>query len=253
MALKIEYLDKNDLKPYANNAKIHTAEQVEQIKKSIREFGFNDPVAVWHDNEIVEGHGRLLAAMEMDEVQTIPVIRLDGLTDEQRKAYAIAHNKLTMNTDFDLDLLSLELDSIGDLDMTDFGFNEAEILELTIDDSPEEIHVPQAQARTEIPSEPQIGFSGVPAGGMNEPSYPSVEYAGSGSPIQEPTKDDLDFYSKKAEQTLARRVIIVYSTEEEERFLKGVLAQDAEKPLAVVLDVKNIMKAQARLNEKVSD
>lgn len=129
MALKIEYLDKNDLKPYANNAKIHTAEQVEQIKKSIREFGFNDPVAVWHDNEIVEGHGRLLAAMEMDEVQTIPVIRLDGLTDEQRKAYMLVHNKLTMNTGFDFELLDIELKEITEgldsLDMADFGFDTA--------------------------------------------------------------------------------------------------------------------------------
>lgn len=55
MALKIEYLDKNDLKPYANNAKIHTAEQIEQIKKSIREFGMDDPIAIWKNNEIIEG------------------------------------------------------------------------------------------------------------------------------------------------------------------------------------------------------
>lgn len=60
MELKIEYLDINSLKLYANNAKIHTPEQVEQIKKSIREFGFNDPIAVWKDNEIIEGHGRLM-------------------------------------------------------------------------------------------------------------------------------------------------------------------------------------------------
>lgn len=81
MDLKIEYFNKEELRPYANNAKVHTAEQVEQIKKSIREFGFNDPIAVWHENEIIEGHGRLLAAMEMDEIETVPVIRLDGLTD----------------------------------------------------------------------------------------------------------------------------------------------------------------------------
>lgn len=123
MELKIEYLDINSLKPYANNAKIHTPEQVEQIKKSIREFGFNDPIAVWHDNEIIEGHGRLLAAMEMDEVETVPVIRLDGLTDEQRRAYMLVHNKLTMNTGFDIDVLSAELDSIADIDMSDFGFD----------------------------------------------------------------------------------------------------------------------------------
>lgn len=124
MELKIEYLNKTELKPYANNAKVHTAEQVEQIKKSIREFGFNDPIAVWHENEIVEGHGRLLAAMEMDEIETVPVIRLDGLTDKQRRAYMLVHNKLTMNTGFDVELLNLELDGLSDdFNMPDFGFD----------------------------------------------------------------------------------------------------------------------------------
>ena len=126
MDLKIEYLSKEELKPYANNAKIHTAEQVEQIKKSIQEFGFNDPIAVWHENEIIEGHGRLLAVMEMDEIDQIPVIRLDNLTDEQRKAYMLVHNKLTMNTDFDFSMLSLELDDIIDIDMEVFGFTKIE-------------------------------------------------------------------------------------------------------------------------------
>ena len=123
MTLKIEYVNKEDLKPYANNAKLHDAEQVEQIKKSIREFGFNDPVAVWHDNEIIEGHGRLLAVMEMDDINTVPVIRLDELSDEQRRAYMLVHNKLTMNTDFDIDLLNFELDDIVDIDMSGFGFD----------------------------------------------------------------------------------------------------------------------------------
>lgn len=121
--LKIEYVKKEDLKPYVNNAKIHTGEQVEQIKKSIEEFGFNDPIAVWHDNEIIEGHGRLLAVMEMPDIKKVPIIRLDDLTEEQRKAYTLVHNKLTMNTDFDADLLSLELDDIVDIDMEQFGFD----------------------------------------------------------------------------------------------------------------------------------
>ena len=121
--LKIEYVKKEDLKPYVNNAKIHTGEQVEQIKKSIEEFGFNDPIAVWHDNEIIEGHGRLLAVMEMPDIKKVPIIRLDDLTEEQRKAYTLVHNKLTMNTDFDVDMLNLELDDIIDIDMGQFGFD----------------------------------------------------------------------------------------------------------------------------------
>lgn len=119
MVLKIEYLPIEELKPYANNAKEHPAEQVEQIKKSIQQFGFDDPIGIWKD-EIVEGHGRLIAALELG-MDTVPVIRLDHLTDDQRRAYTLVHNKLTMNSDFNLDLLQMELDDI-EIDMTDFGF-----------------------------------------------------------------------------------------------------------------------------------
>ena len=126
MELKIEYIPKEQLKPYANNAKIHTAEQIEQIKKSIEQFGFNDPIAIWHDNEIIEGHGRLLAVMEMDDVENIPVIRLDNLTDEERRAYMLAHNQLTMNTGFNFALLDEELEGL-DIDMSEFGFSTTDI------------------------------------------------------------------------------------------------------------------------------
>lgn len=123
--LKIEYVPKESLRAYCNNAKIHTAEQIEQIKASIREFGFNDPIAVWGKNEIVEGHGRLLAVMEMDEIEQVPIIRLDNLTDEQRRAYMLVHNKLTMNTDFDFDALNEELDNITEIDLGEFGLVKA--------------------------------------------------------------------------------------------------------------------------------
>ena len=123
--LKIEYVDINSIKPYENNAKEHPREQIEQIKKSIQEFGNNDPIAVWN-NEIVEGHGRYEALKELEET-TIPIIRLDNLTDEQRKAYTLVHNKLTMNSDFDFDLLNTELDSIIDINMEDFGFNDLSV------------------------------------------------------------------------------------------------------------------------------
>ena len=119
--LKIEYVDIDSIKPYENNAKEHPKEQIEQIKKSIQEFGNNDPIAVWHD-EIVEGHGRYIALKELDSKE-IPIIRLDDLTDEQRKAYTLVHNKLTMNSDFDFDLLNTELESIIDIDMSEYGFD----------------------------------------------------------------------------------------------------------------------------------
>lgn len=135
--LKVEYLPKEELKAYAKNAKKHSPEQIESIKKSIKKFGFNDPIAVWKDNEIIEGHGRLLAVMEMDDIKEVPIIRLDSLTDKERKAYTIAHNKLTMNTGFDNDLLGEELKSIMDeINMTDFGFGDFELSVLTEDFEP---------------------------------------------------------------------------------------------------------------------
>lgn len=131
--LEIEYVSIDTIKEYINNAKLHPQEQIEQIKISIQEFGMNDPIGVWHD-EIVEGHGRYKACKELG-ISELPIIRLDDLSDEQRKAYCLAHNKLTMNSDFDLDVLSAELDSITDIDMSDFGFD----LDLPDFDEPAEV------------------------------------------------------------------------------------------------------------------
>jgi len=120
--LKIEYVSIDSIKMYEKNAKLHPESQVDQICESIRKFGFNDPVAVWK-NEIVEGHGRYLAAKKLAMTE-IPVIRLDDLTDEQRRAYMLVHNKLTMNSGFDIDILNSELEGIS-FDMADFGFEKA--------------------------------------------------------------------------------------------------------------------------------
>ena len=128
--LKIEYVPIDSIKPYKNNAKLHPDEQVEQICNSIRETGFNDPIGVWHD-EIVEGHGRLLAAKKLG-MKEVPIIRLDDLTDEQRRAYMLAHNKLTMNSGFDIELLDMELAEIETIDMGLLGFDEPEQTEQKI-------------------------------------------------------------------------------------------------------------------------
>ena len=129
MKLKVEYLPIDEIKPYENNAKIHTPEQIEQIKASIEQFGMNDPIGIWSkDNIIVEGHGRLIACQELGYTE-IPIIRLDDLTDEQRKAYTLIHNKTTMNSDFDYNILDSELTEITDIDMNELGFEEIDINE----------------------------------------------------------------------------------------------------------------------------
>jgi DNA modification methylase len=122
MELKIEYVPIDSIKPYSKNAKLHPAEQIEQIKKSIQEFGFKDPLATWH-GEVMAGNGRLQAAKELG-MKELPIVRLDDLTDEQRRAYALVHNKLTMNSPFDDGILSEELDNILDIDMSMFDFGE---------------------------------------------------------------------------------------------------------------------------------
>lgn len=124
--LKITTMKTSDLVPYAMNAKQHPQEQVDQIAASIAEFGMNDPIAVWHNADgqpiIVEGHGRLLALQKLG-IEECPVISLDNLTDSQRKAYTLIHNKLTMNSGWDTDKLSTELASLADdFDFDFYGF-----------------------------------------------------------------------------------------------------------------------------------
>lgn len=120
-SLQIEYVDINSIKPYKRNAKTHPIEQIRQIEDSIRQFGMDDPIAIWH-GEVVEGHGRLIACKNLG-YKEVPVIRLDNLTDEQRRAYGLVHNKLTMNSPFDMTTLVEELSDIINIDMEDFGFN----------------------------------------------------------------------------------------------------------------------------------
>ena len=124
--LKIEYLPISTLKPYEKNAKEHPQEQIDQIIASIEQFGMNDPIGIWGEERlIVEGHGRLLALQQMGETEA-PTIRLDHMTDEQRRAYTLAHNKTTMNSGFNIELLNEELDSLS-IDMEEFGFTMEEI------------------------------------------------------------------------------------------------------------------------------
>lgn len=121
-SLKIEMLGVDELREYEGNAREHGDIDITAIKDSIEQFGFNDPIGIWSkDNVIVEGHGRLMAAkaLEMDKV---PCIRLDHMTDEERRAYALAHNKTAELSSWDFEKLNLELAGIKSIDMSKFDF-----------------------------------------------------------------------------------------------------------------------------------
>lgn len=137
MELKIEYVNPSQLKPYDKNTRKHADYDVAQIAKSIERYGFNDPIGVWSDqNLIVEGHGRLLAAKKL-KLKTVPIVRLDHLTDEQRREYAIAHNATAELSMWDFDALSVELPS---LDLSAFDFKAIEIQQETEQETEQEIY-----------------------------------------------------------------------------------------------------------------
>lgn len=137
--LRKDLMRVSELVPYIGNAKKHPEWQVEQIRNSIQAFGFNDPIAIWEDiaghQVIVEGHGRLLAAKELG-MEEVPVIRLNHLDDEGRRAYTLAHNQTNLTTGFDYQRMESELDAIEGFDMTEFGFPEmADLSELFTEDT----------------------------------------------------------------------------------------------------------------------
>ena len=135
MELKIEYLPINELKPYEKNTRKHQKKDIDNIARSIEKFGMNDPIGIWKDNIIVEGHGRLLACKQLGMTE-VPCVRLDHLTDEQRREYAIAHNATAELSEWDFDILPDELAEL-DLSGFDFDFNmpyQGEESNVNIDD-----------------------------------------------------------------------------------------------------------------------
>lgn len=146
--LKVEYIKVADLKPYERNSKIHDRENIEAIKKSIEKYGFNDAIGIWgKKNLVVEGHGRLIACKELG-IEEVPCIRLDHLTEQERREYTLLHNKTTMMTDFNLDILTEEL---ADLDLDDFQLDWG----LPVDEEDADIVEDDFDIDRAIPEEPK--------------------------------------------------------------------------------------------------
>lgn len=128
MAKRLEMWPLERLRPYERNARTHSDEQLRQIAASIREFGFTAPILVDGSDGVVAGHGRLAAAKLLGLAEA-PVVVLDHLSEEQRRQYVLADNKLAENAGWDLELLALELEAI-DIDPAVLGFGEADLARL---------------------------------------------------------------------------------------------------------------------------
>ena len=126
--LEIVYYPLKDLTPDPGNAKQHTSQQIHRIAESLVDYGFNQPLGVWHNPQgqliIVAGHGRYLAAQSLG-LESVPCVLLDHLSDAERRAYALVDNKTSLETPFDPAKLSAQLDELAamSVNLDDFGFD----------------------------------------------------------------------------------------------------------------------------------
>ena len=152
--LQIETWSVDRLLPYARNPRTHSALQVKQIAASIAEFGFNNPVLADPEGGIIAGHGRVMAARELGLSQ-VPVIVLSHLTENQKRAFRVANNKLALNAGWDADLLRLELKALtaaDDLTIDHIGFDKEELTRLLAEqDADDELADPDA-----VPASPRV-------------------------------------------------------------------------------------------------
>jgi len=125
--MQIEQLKVADLTAYARNSRTHSAEQINQVAASIKEFGFTNPILIDKTGEIIAGHGRVLACKQLG-IELIPCIRLDHLTDAQKRAYVIADNKLAENSGWDEAVLAREFEALlaQEFNVALLGFSEKE-------------------------------------------------------------------------------------------------------------------------------
>tara|TARA_R100000988_G_C3997120_1_gene166519 strand:- start:211 stop:1413 length:1203 start_codon:yes stop_codon:yes gene_type:complete len=128
MSSNIEMINPTKLTAYRNNSRTHSKEQITQIENSIKEFGFTNPVLLDKNNEIIAGHGRVLASKKMG-IKEVPCLRLSHLSEKQKKAYVIADNQLATNAGWDENILALEIGELSDddFDISLLGFNDIEL------------------------------------------------------------------------------------------------------------------------------
>ena len=129
--IQVVYKDVDELIPYINNPRLND-NAVDAVASSIKNFGFKNPIVIDGDNEIINGHTRLKAAKKLG-LDTVPVIVADDLTEAQKKAFRIADNKVSEFSEWDMELLGIELEDL-DIDMEQFGIIENDYNDVDIDD-----------------------------------------------------------------------------------------------------------------------
>lgn len=129
IAEKVSIKPLKDLIPYARNSRKHSNAQIDQIAASMREWGWTNPVLVDENNTILAGHGRVMAAQKLG-IENCPVIIAAGWSDDKKRAYVIADNKISENSSWDEDLLKIEIDDLGGFDVSLLGFSDKEITQL---------------------------------------------------------------------------------------------------------------------------
>lgn len=231
--------------PYSNNVKEHPKEQVEQIKKSIQEFGNNDPIAVDEFNVIIEGHGRYMALKELGYEEAECIV-LDNLTEDQKNAYRIVHNQLTMNSGFNLEMLKEELEKITTVNMDYYDVNFDDIME-EIDEA---LGVDEENPYTKKTNIPQYEPTG-----ENVDIEDLVDESKAQSLIEEIKRSDLD---KKEKDFLIKATTRHYGFDYHK--IAEYYASKAspemqrlmEKSALVIIDIKDAIKnGYTRLSEKV--
>ena len=127
----MELIDINKLVPYVNNARTHSKEQITKLRSSLREFGFVNPIIIDRDFNVLAGHGRLEAA-KAENMETVPCVFADHLTEAQKKAYILADNRFALDAGWDEDMLKVEIEALQGMDfnLELTGFDEKEIADL---------------------------------------------------------------------------------------------------------------------------
>ena len=220
--------------PYARNSRKHSPEQIDQIAASLREFGFLAPVVIAPDYTILAGHGRILAAQKIG-LEFVPAVRAEHLTEAQRRAYVIVDNRLSETSEWDKEMLALELTDLDlnhpSIDLDAMGFSDIELSELDID----------------LGNGDGTGEGG---DGSGEGDGDSIYTTKIDSPIYNPTGDKpslTDLYQLETAEKLIAEIDASDLPEDEKRFLRFAAYRH------VVFNYQNIAEYYAHSSAETQD